>query len=193
VKFLKTRQGKKLFDAVIAQPKSNAPRTELAAWLQERGDPLGEFIALQLKEPGSKRETELRQKHEADWLGPIHAIADGMSITFERGFLSSFLLESSYWPDAKFLAAVRAATGHPALSLVTSLRLGRAVGEGGVFNFDGRYMEPPRQKGRSIPIVGFLAHPVLDRLERVTFTEGDSDLSDAVRAALTKLRPRLLR
>ncbi|MBL8911096.1 MAG: hypothetical protein JNM17_10425 [Archangium sp.] len=34
-------------------------------------------------------------KHEADWLGPIHEIADGQSIVFERGFLSALRLESN--------------------------------------------------------------------------------------------------
>jgi uncharacterized protein (TIGR02996 family) len=184
--FLGDPKGGRLFDQVVAAPASMAPRAVLADWLLERGDPLGEFIALQLKRPGSKREVALRRAHEADWLGPIHAIADGQSITFHRGFLASLHLEASYWPDRAFLKDLRAATGHPALSLVTSLTLGKGVGEGGTWSEGGHIMNPPGRSGRAIPIVAFLAHHVFDRLKSV---QARDEFSEPVLEALTKFRP----
>ncbi|MFT3710974.1 MAG: hypothetical protein QM817_25390 [Archangium sp.] len=187
--FLKTVEGRKRFALVVASPEDDAPRAELAEWLRERQDPLGEFIALQLKKKKNpKREARLRMDHEADWLGAVHGIVDGQSIVFERGFVTSLRIEAPHdAPNREFLAELRAATGHAALSLVKSLSLGPGVLEGYVHTRMGGLLQN-RDKGTKIPIVGFLAHPVLDRLERL---EVGYQPRGNVRAGLKAARPRL--
>lgn len=188
--FLRAAEGRTLFERIVASPDDDSPRAELAEWLRERNEPLGEFIALQLKKKKKnlKRETRLRMDHEADWLGPIHAIVDGPSIVFERGFVTSLRIEAPHdSPDREFLAELRAATGHPALSLVRTISLGGGVVEGIMHTRMGGLL-PPREKGTKIPIVGFLAHPVLDRLERL---EVLYEPRGAVRAGLKSARPSL--
>lgn len=109
--------------------------------------------------------------------------SDGVSSRTEGQALH---VEASYWPDRAFLKDLKAATGHPALSLVTSLTLGKGVGEGGTWSEGGHVMNPVGQKGRQIPIVAFLAHRVFDRLKSV---ESRDDFSEPVLEGLTKFRP----
>ena len=185
--FLRDEEGKHLFAQVVAQPGSNGPRAVLSDWLIERGDPFGEFIALQLKGSRSKRVTELRRKHEADWLGPIHEIADGQSIRFKDGFLSSFIVDSSP-SEPHFEGGLDRALGHPALSLVTSLTLFGVHAQGWV------------SSESEFPIVAFLAHPVFDRLKSVSFgrlawgySSAAAGLSEPLVEALEKVRPGIVR
>jgi uncharacterized protein (TIGR02996 family) len=83
-----------LFAAVYARPDDDAPRAVLADYLQERGDPRGELIALQLSrridEPPSRREVALLRDHERDWIGVIEQFTRSWHIerAFERGFLA---------------------------------------------------------------------------------------------------------
>jgi uncharacterized protein (TIGR02996 family) len=81
--------------AIIAHPEDDLPRLVYADWLEERGDPRGEFIRLQfaLRDPDldprvrhqmTVREQELLTVHETEWLGelaPLKALC-----TFRRGF-----------------------------------------------------------------------------------------------------------
>lgn len=77
-----------LLAAVHASPADDAPRRVFADFLQERGDPRGEFITLQLADDADskKRAEKLLKTHGKNWL-------DGLTIVktprFERGFLSS--------------------------------------------------------------------------------------------------------
>src|SRR5262249_916567 len=69
--------------AVLREIKDNreedTPRLILADWLDDRGDPRGEFIRLdmQLAATGAcdARHAEIRKQQEADWLGPLAAKA----------------------------------------------------------------------------------------------------------------------
>jgi uncharacterized protein (TIGR02996 family) len=73
--------------AVYARPDDDGARQVVADWLAEKGDPRGEFIALQLsKQPGSKREKELEKKHGRDWLGPLGKVLLRGGVVFRRGF-----------------------------------------------------------------------------------------------------------
>lgn len=83
-----------LFAAVYADPKADGPRAVLADHLLERGDPRGEFIALQLakqRRPPSgsaaRREKQLLQAHRVAWLGPLAKMLVGEE-KWDRGFLS---------------------------------------------------------------------------------------------------------
>jgi uncharacterized protein (TIGR02996 family) len=75
-------------DAIKETPDDDTPRLILADWLTENGDEArGEFIRVQcrLAEPGpdnpereslAARETELREAHAGDWLGPLMPLVD---------------------------------------------------------------------------------------------------------------------
>lgn len=83
-----------LFDAVYADPRSDARRLVLADRLLEEGDPRGEFIALQMQKlqrplSGSamRREKLLLRKHRERWLGPLIPMLIGQE-QWDRGFLS---------------------------------------------------------------------------------------------------------
>ncbi|HEY1551044.1 MAG TPA: TIGR02996 domain-containing protein [Kofleriaceae bacterium] len=79
--------------AIIASPDDDTPRSVYADWLLERGDPRGEFIALQLEHAAGRstraklvREGELLRAHGEAWGG---AIAKWFIWpAFERGFFA---------------------------------------------------------------------------------------------------------
>lgn len=83
------RDAEALFAAVYANPDDDAPRSVLADLLQERGDPRGELIALQLArgEPGP-RERALLRAHAREWLGAIAPAIGTKHLGFERGFVA---------------------------------------------------------------------------------------------------------
>lgn len=85
-----------LFDAVYADPRSDAPRERLGRALRDEGDPRGEFIELQLmKARGDartkaqdKQEKALLKAHAEAWLGPFAPLVRRADCAFERGFPS---------------------------------------------------------------------------------------------------------
>ncbi len=78
-----------LLAAIYAQPDDDAPRLVYADWLQERGDPRGEFIALQLQPDKdaamAKRERALLKPNAKRWLGPLAGALRG-EVEYRRGF-----------------------------------------------------------------------------------------------------------
>jgi hypothetical protein len=74
-----------------------------ADWLEEQGDPRGEFIRLQcerlqIKEPARKRamaerEDELARLHDADWMKWLPALEHVKWGEYRRGFVVSVLVE----------------------------------------------------------------------------------------------------
>ncbi len=82
--------GADLLAAIREHPADDGPRLIFADWLQQRGDPRGELLALQLS--GTRdartlaREQTLIRHHGGTWLGPIADIAVQKSWRFERGF-----------------------------------------------------------------------------------------------------------
>lgn len=91
------RSGGSLLDAVLARPDDDAPRRVYADWLEEQGDPRGEFIAVQCElaaggvEPSRRAALEERERallnlHQAAWLGPLST--EAASVSFSRGFLA---------------------------------------------------------------------------------------------------------
>jgi uncharacterized protein (TIGR02996 family) len=93
-----TRSAEALLADVYANPEDDAPRLVLADLLLERGDPRGEFIALQVErartgvEEPSEREAQLLKKHGKEWLGvlaPILSWGKGYATTeFRRAFIA---------------------------------------------------------------------------------------------------------
>ena len=75
-----------LLELVYATPDEDGPRHVLADFLQELGDPRGEFIALDLSGAGSEARAALLEQHRADWLGALRAVAALDSADFSRGF-----------------------------------------------------------------------------------------------------------
>jgi carbon storage regulator CsrA len=84
--------------AVLADPADDAPRLIYADWLDEQGDPRGEFIRVQCRlaqlPPGDeavrglrRREQELLSIHERSWRSGLHALL--RKEFFVRGFVES--------------------------------------------------------------------------------------------------------
>jgi uncharacterized protein (TIGR02996 family) len=81
---------------VKAQPEDDTPRLILGDWLQDQGDPRGEFIHLQVvlrrlaaddprQDELYQRERRLLHQNALDWLGPLADPSSGW--VFLRGFI----------------------------------------------------------------------------------------------------------
>jgi len=81
--------------AVLDEPDDDAPRLIYADWLEERGDPRGEFIRVQCalerlpmgaaaRRELKARERHLEAAHRRAWLGPLYRLAYLWG--FRRGF-----------------------------------------------------------------------------------------------------------
>jgi uncharacterized protein (TIGR02996 family) len=83
-------------EAIIADPNDDALRLIYADWLDERDDPRGEFIRVQIELatlPSDdarraslvERERRLLNAHQAQWLGPVAEVVE--TAQFRRGLL----------------------------------------------------------------------------------------------------------
>jgi uncharacterized protein (TIGR02996 family) len=90
-------QDEPFLQAIVASPEDDAPRLIYADWLEERGDPRGEFIRTQvaLARMGMDdqrwgrfmgRQSALLDEHRAAWLGESWNEALG-GVRFRRGFV----------------------------------------------------------------------------------------------------------
>lgn len=87
-----------LLSDVIQNPYDDAPRLRYAEWLEERGDPRGEFIRIQVELSSNDgvarkrrarlhlRENDLLDQHEEDWAADVAPLVE--SYRFDRGFVS---------------------------------------------------------------------------------------------------------
>ncbi|MGC4118643.1 MAG: TIGR02996 domain-containing protein [Myxococcales bacterium] len=87
--------GVDLLGKILERPDDVGLRSVYADWLQERGDPRGEFIALQLArasgtstEAQRRREAQLLAAHAEAWIGPLLPAVPTDRFRFERGFLT---------------------------------------------------------------------------------------------------------
>src|SRR5262245_22036841 len=90
--------------AVFERPDDDHPRLVFADWLEERGDPRGEFIRAQCelarladddpRRPALLHRTDrLYQDHGDDWKAPVSAVLGApASGWFRRGFLESLFV-----------------------------------------------------------------------------------------------------
>src|SRR2546430_17578585 len=90
-------------DRVCADPDDDAPRLIFADWLDERGDPRGEFIPVQValaqlsagdrrRGPLLDREAALLARHHKTWSDPLRRIAGGAQLPprfLETGTISA--------------------------------------------------------------------------------------------------------
>jgi uncharacterized protein (TIGR02996 family) len=75
-----------LLAAIYADPHDDNARAVYADLLQQRGDPRGEFIALQLANRDEARAAELLRAHVDAWLGVLAPYVVVHRCKFERGF-----------------------------------------------------------------------------------------------------------
>lgn len=94
-----------LLELVYEDPFDLSRRQVLADSLLERGDPRGEFIALQLAKTDEKRQAALLKKHHKAWLGPFAKIVDDFG--FEDGFVSRIQLKHLTVAQFQLLAAAK--------------------------------------------------------------------------------------
>ncbi len=80
--------------AIRAAPDDDLPRLIYADRLDDRGDPRGEFIRLQIAGGDRVRAVELEAAHCADWLGPC--VETFSRWRFVRGLLEPFLDPTAY-------------------------------------------------------------------------------------------------
>ncbi|AGC41506.1 hypothetical protein MYSTI_00147 [Myxococcus stipitatus DSM 14675] len=89
-----------LLARVYASPEDDAARRVLADVLLEEGDPLGEFISLQLaSEPDTERMERLLELNRARWEMPLGPGLDPKGTRFERGFPVSVLMNTADIPE----------------------------------------------------------------------------------------------
>lgn len=100
-----TKNADDFLAAIYTAPDDDTPRAIYADWLTERGDPRGEFIALQLAhaaghatEQTKKREAQLLKKHEKKWLAHLETGLAKDGRVFERGFLAHARLDTEGSP-----------------------------------------------------------------------------------------------
>jgi len=90
----RTSTGESLLGELLARPHDDRLRAVYSDWLTERGDPRGEFIALQLARAageldasGYRREAELFDRHWMEWLGSLAPLVERKEhVRFEKGF-----------------------------------------------------------------------------------------------------------
>jgi uncharacterized protein (TIGR02996 family) len=136
---------------IYEQPDDDAIRKVFADWLQDRGDPRGELIALQyarLEAPPTpaalRRERALLKEHGAPWQGALAPVLQKEGWVFERGFLDAC------WYDPK--VAARAET-------VLGVREWATVRDVEFRNFAG---------GKTARAAELIRHPIMRSLRRVS-------------------------
>jgi uncharacterized protein (TIGR02996 family) len=111
-----------LLELICSAPDHDAHRLVYADWLLERGDPRGEFIALQYKKERealdsrqAHRERQLLRDHGEAWLGPLAPVIDARTMIFRKGFLAE--CQASFASPAQKAALL----GHPLWATVERL------------------------------------------------------------------------
>lgn len=85
------QKGKALLNAVLDDPDSNACRLEYAKHLEQKGNPYGEFIRLQIEGKEPIKQQELLAEHESEFVGVLGALTG--FVRFEKGFVSEMSLD----------------------------------------------------------------------------------------------------
>ncbi len=96
----------RLLAEIYAAPDDDHVRMVYADWLQERAEPRGELIMLQLarargEEPTAdqaRREAELLEEHGKRWLGPLVKAVNKQGMEYERGFLTKCAVNKQLEP-----------------------------------------------------------------------------------------------
>ncbi len=112
-------EGTALEAAIAADPYDPTPYVVYADWLQGRGDPRGELIALSLARD-ALRVDDLLRTHAATFLGPLADRRD--AFTWRYGFIHAAVLTSD---DARLADALAQLLGHPSGRFLAELTIGR--------------------------------------------------------------------
>ena len=167
-----TQQDERSFLAAIAaDPADDGPRIVYADWLQQQGDPLGEFIAIQCALARGRtaelaaRERTLLEQHEAEWLARA-GLRPGEG-RFQRGLIERV--------DA---SASRVAAAIESLAELPGLRTLRTTVDGGGSEAD--LLRIASQLRRRLPPA--LEHVMIDRR-----LQWNARHSDEVRRQETRL------
>jgi uncharacterized protein (TIGR02996 family) len=105
------RNGAGLLRAIFEDPEDDTVRLVYADFLDEKGDPRGEFIRLQVlrhqeKEPRAPcpREQELLERHFAEWTREAQPFdPETVRLAFERGFIANANIEHGCDKDLEVL------------------------------------------------------------------------------------------
>src|SRR5262245_19339247 len=108
------------FLEAIRQTDDDASRLIFADWLEERGDPRGEFMRIQVelakwvpdldrRTALKAREKELLDRHAVKWLGPLRGLCE--SWRFHRG-LMHVTMHASHLLNLDAAAVLRRAWVH---------------------------------------------------------------------------------
>ncbi len=83
-----------LLDAICSAPDLDEPRLAYAGWLEQRGDPRGEFIRASCTPGGEARAQELLSLHINCWASEVGELESELSHPplFERGFIAELPL-----------------------------------------------------------------------------------------------------
>src|SRR5262245_38736778 len=93
---------------ILQHPDDDAPRQVYADWLEERGDPRGEFIRVQCElarlppddprwDALEQREFDLLRAHETEWTKDIKSIVSEWQ--FHRGFVDTVSMGARMFVD----------------------------------------------------------------------------------------------
>jgi uncharacterized protein (TIGR02996 family) len=95
-----------LFAAILAAPDDDEPRLVYADWLMERGDPRGEFIAMQCQPArfdaaAFERAWRAEREHREVWLAPLveRLGPDALRLVFARGFVEKLAVTFVRWRE----------------------------------------------------------------------------------------------
>lgn len=167
-----------LLAQLAERPDDRALRVVFADWLQERGDPRGELIALcargDLSLTEQRKVARLTLKHLGEWLGPLTQIADLFRTRFHEGFLSELVTAPA--PTAALGLPSTAAT-NPFDALVGEPRLATC-----------KVLAVPPTGDFASGLERFLAHRYLSHLERLEL--GALDWRSLRGLPLDELKPR---
>lgn len=99
-------EGKRLYDAVVAEPSDDAPRLAMAAHFDRQGDPWGAFIRVQLAltkalQVGTREEAaryreeteQLARRYGSHWTNGVTDLVD--SCKFSRGFVEHVMVDAN--------------------------------------------------------------------------------------------------
>ena len=180
------RSEEELLAAIHASPSDDAPRAVYAELLQERGDPRGEFIALQLAakrtKEGRAREKELLAEYAARWVEPLGA--KKASAKFERGFVvacdveeKSALATNPAWSTVRVISRANTQAILDLTKRATPPPLEELV-------WDGPYTPTPKEQGDGDEVLAIaawqkLSLPELRRLSIGQAQWGDKEVTAA--------------
>ncbi len=165
-------QNEALLEAIYANPDDDALRLVYMDYLQDRGDPRGEFLSLQMKRLGraltreeAHTERRLLAAHVSHWV-PAEVLSRIKRVTlrFERGFLARCHLRQSEQPVGSRLA------GHAAWRTVHTI-----TAEGTRFGANRILLAPELSGLRRLNIdpgrfvLEYLGDPAPKQLEMLSF------------------------